>query len=108
MEYATIVMKADGAGAHPTGRSRSSQNEANIDGTGRQHRRIIRERQGIHRTMQERSPPVSGNINEWPDRTVNGMLADEPAGFHFHRVMFNPDTHEMEGLRPVVAESSPS
>lgn len=44
------------------------------------------------------------NIQEWPDRTVNGMLADEPAGFHFHRVMFNPDTHEMEGLRPVEAE----
>lgn len=44
------------------------------------------------------------NTQEWPDKAVNGMLADEPPGFHFHRVMFNPDTHEMEGLRPVETE----
>ena len=50
--------------------------------------------------MQERNLTMN-DTPEWPDATVNGMLADEPAGFHFHRVVFNPDTREMEGLRPV-------
>lgn len=46
---------------------------------------------------------MDDDIHEWPDGTVNGLLADEPPGFHFHRVTSDPDTHEMEGLMPVEA-----
>lgn len=44
--------------------------------------------------------------NEWPDKAVNGMLQEQPGIFHFNRVIFNPDTHEMENLKPVTLEES--
>lgn len=44
--------------------------------------------------------------DEWPDKAVNGMLQEQPGISHFHRVIFNPDTHEMENLKPVTTEES--
>lgn len=46
--------------------------------------------------------------DEWPDKAVNGMLQEQPGITHFHRVIFNPDTHEMENLKPVTTEESES
>lgn len=40
------------------------------------------------------------NINEWPDREINGLLDEQPAGCHFHQIVFN-DAGEVMNLKPV-------
>lgn len=40
--------------------------------------------------------------NEWPDKTINGLLEDQPQGFHFHQVIFG-DGGEIINLKPVEA-----
>lgn len=40
------------------------------------------------------------NINAWPDREINGLLDGQPAGCHFHQVIFN-DSGEISNLKPV-------
>lgn len=44
--------------------------------------------------------------DEWPDKAINGMLQEQPGISHFHRVIFNPDTNEVENLKPVTLEES--
>lgn len=40
------------------------------------------------------------NINEWPDREINELLDEQPAGCHFHQIVFN-DAGEVMNLKPV-------
>ncbi|WP_368216990.1 hypothetical protein [Bifidobacterium pseudocatenulatum] len=40
------------------------------------------------------------NINEWPDREINELLDEQPAGCHFHQIAFN-DAGEVMKLKPV-------
>lgn len=44
--------------------------------------------------------------NGWPDKAVNGMVQGQQGISYFHRVIFNPDTNEVENLKPVTLEES--
>lgn len=40
------------------------------------------------------------SIREWPDREINELLDEQPAGCHFHQIVFN-DAGEVMNLKPV-------
>jgi hypothetical protein len=40
------------------------------------------------------------SIREWPDREINELLDEQPAGCHFHQIAFN-DADEVMKLKPV-------
>ena len=47
------------------------------------------------------------NINEWPDREIDELLDEQPAGCHFHQIVFNDagrsdEPQTSQGMTPLL------